>query len=78
MDDAGEVEVLDAAQRLVEEVGHALMVQVHVYHLAQVRVHQLHHDVEVEKVLQRLLRRECVQETNNLSAKKNCLNLKGI
>ena len=66
VDDTGEVEVLDAAQHLVEEVGHALMVQVHVDHLAQVRVHELHHDVEVEEVLQRLLGRECVQEANNL------------
>ena len=66
VDDTGEVEVLDAAQHLVKEVGHALMVQVHVDHLAQVRVHELHHDVEVKEVLQRLLGRECVQEANNL------------
>ena len=33
MDDAGEVEVLDAAEHLVEEVRHPLMVQVHVDHL---------------------------------------------
>ena len=68
MDDAGEVEVLDAAEHLVEEVGHALVVQVHVDHLAQVGVHQLHHDVEVQEVLQRLLRRERVQEADDLSA----------
>ena len=30
VDDAGEVEVLDAAEHLVEEVRHPLMVQVHV------------------------------------------------
>ena len=66
VDDAGEVEVLDAAQHLVEEIGHALMVQVHVDHLAQVRVHELHHDVEVKEVLQRLLGRERVQKANNL------------
>ena len=52
VDDAGEVEVLDAAEHLVEQVGHALVVEVHVDHLAQVRVHQLHHDVEVQEVLQ--------------------------
>ena len=73
VDDAGEVEVLDAAQHLVEEVGHALMVQVHVDHLAQVRVHELHHDVEVEEVLQRLLGRERVQEANNLRVQNNGL-----
>ena len=33
MDDAGQVEVLDAAEHLVEKVGHPLMVQVHVDHL---------------------------------------------
>ena len=34
MDNAGEVEVFDATEHLVEEVGHPLMVQVHVDHLA--------------------------------------------
>ena len=33
MDDASQVEVLDAAEHLVEKVGHPLMVQVHVDHL---------------------------------------------
>ena len=33
VDDAGEVEVLDATEHLVEEVRHPLMVQVHVDHL---------------------------------------------
>ena len=68
MDDAGEVEMLDAAEHLVEEVGHALVVQIHVDHLAQVGVHQLHHDVEVEEVLQRLLRRERIQKADDLNA----------
>ena len=35
MDDASEVEVLDATEHLVEEVGHPLVVQVHVDHLVQ-------------------------------------------
>ena len=35
MDDAGQVEVLDAAEHLVEQVGHPLVVQVHVDHLAE-------------------------------------------
>ena len=60
MDDAGEVEVLDAAEHLVEEVGHALVVQVHVDHLAQVGVHQLHHDVQIKKLFQRFLGREAI------------------
>lgn len=45
MDDAGRVEVLDAAEQLVEQVGHALVVELHLDHLTQVRVHQLHHQV---------------------------------
>ena len=39
------VEMLDATQHLVEKIGHPLMVQIHLYHLAQVGVHQLHHQV---------------------------------
>ena len=53
------------------------MVEVHVDHLAQVRVHQLHHDVEVEEVLERLLRRECVEEADNLKF-KNGLTIYGL
>ncbi len=45
MNDAGGVEVLDAAEHLVEQVGHPLVVQVHLDHLTQVGVHQLHHQV---------------------------------
>ena len=66
MDDAGEVEVLDAAQHLVQEVGHPLVVQVHVDHLAQVGVHQLHHDVQVKELFQRFLRRETIEKTDNV------------
>lgn len=66
MDDAGGVQVLDAAQHLVEEVRHALVVQIHLDHLAQVRVHQLHHQIHVLKLVQRPLRRERVQETDYL------------
>jgi hypothetical protein len=66
VNDARQVEVLDAAEHLVEEVGHALVVQVHVDHLAQVRVHQLHHDVQVQELLERLLRRERVQKADYL------------
>ena len=45
---------------------HRRSYQVHVDDLAQVRVHQLHDDVEVEKLLQALLRREGIQKTNDL------------
>ena len=37
--------MLDATQHLVEQVGHALVVQVHLDHLAQVRIHQLHDEI---------------------------------
>lgn len=45
MDDAGRVQVSDATQDLVEQVGHPLMVQVHVDHLAEAGIHQLHHQI---------------------------------
>lgn len=35
----------NATEDLVEEIGHPLMVQVHVYNLAQAGVHQLHHQI---------------------------------
>ena len=44
--------MFDAAEHLVEEVGHPLVVQVHVDDLAEIRVHELHDDVEVKEVLQ--------------------------
>jgi hypothetical protein len=47
MDDAGRVQVFDSAQHLVQEVRHALVIQIHLNHLTQIRVHQLHHEVTV-------------------------------
>lgn len=43
--DAGGVQVLNSAQHLVEQVGQPLVVQLHLDHLAEVGVHQLHHQV---------------------------------
>lgn len=43
VNDASRVKVFDTAQHLVEQVGHSLMVKLHLDHLAQVGVHQLHH-----------------------------------
>lgn len=40
---SGRVEVLDAAEHLVQQIGHSLVIEIHLYHLAEVRVHQLHH-----------------------------------
>lgn len=45
VDDASGVQVSDATEDLVEQVGHPLMVQVHVDHLAQAGIHQLHHQI---------------------------------
>lgn len=39
VDDASGVQVSDATEDLVEQVGHPLMVQVHVDHLAQTGIH---------------------------------------
>lgn len=37
--------MFDTTQHLVEQVGHSLMVELHLNHLAQVGVHQLHRQV---------------------------------
>ena len=39
------MQMFDAAQQLVEQVRHALMIQLHLNHLTQVCVHQLHHEI---------------------------------
>lgn len=39
VDDTSGVQVSDATEDLVEQVGHPLMVQVHVDHLAQTGIH---------------------------------------
>ena len=45
VDDPGPVEVLDAAEQLVEEVGHSVVVQLDADDTTQVGIHQLHHYV---------------------------------
>ena len=45
MYDARGVKVLDATQHLVEQIGQPLVVQLHLNHLAQVGIHQLHHNI---------------------------------
>lgn len=70
--------MLYPAQHLVEEVGHALVVQVHLYHLAQVSVHQLHHQVDVLELLQRLLWREGIQQSYDLEGHMGAVYMKGI
>ena len=49
VDDPGPVEVLDAAQQLVEEVRHSVVVQLDADDTTQVGVHQLHHYVAAGK-----------------------------
>ena len=41
------MQVLDAAQHLIEQIGDALVVELHLNDLTQVGVHQLHHQVPV-------------------------------
>lgn len=43
VNNASRVQVSDATENLVEQVGHPLMVQVHVDHLTEAGIHQLHH-----------------------------------
>lgn len=43
----------NATEDLVEEIGHPLMVQVHVYNLAQAGIHQLHHQIPKRRGAQR-------------------------
>lgn len=45
VDNASRVQVPDATEDLVEQIGHPLMVQVHVDHLAKAGIHQLHHQI---------------------------------
>lgn len=70
MNNASGVQVLDAAQHLVEKIRHTLVIQIHLDHLTQVRVHELHHQVHVLKLVQRSLRRERVQKTDYLQDNK--------
>lgn len=58
--------MFDAAEHLIEKVRHALVIQIHLDHLAKVRVHKFHHQVDVLKLVQRSLRRERVQKANYL------------
>lgn len=43
VNDSGGMEMLDAAEHLVKKIGHPLVIQIHLDHLAEVGVHQFHH-----------------------------------
>jgi hypothetical protein len=60
------MQMLYTAQHLIEQIAHALVVKVHLDDLAQVGVHQLHHQVHVLELLQAALRCECIQQTDYL------------
>lgn len=45
MNDASGMQVFDTTQHLIEQIGQPLMVQLHLNDLAQVGIHQLHHQV---------------------------------
>ena len=45
MNDASGVEVFYTAQHLVQEIGQPLVIQLHLYDLTQVGVHQLHDQI---------------------------------
>lgn len=59
------MQVSDAAEDLVEQVGHPLMVQVHVNDLAQARIHQLHHQVPTDKTAQWMNERRKVRKSSS-------------
>lgn len=46
--DSSRVKVLDAAEHLVQQVGHSFVVKLHLDHLAEIGVHELHHNVTLE------------------------------
>lgn len=70
MDDAGLVEVVDAAEHLVEKEAHPLVVELHVDDLTEVGVHELHAQVHVVELAEGLLRRVRVEQLDNLEKGK--------
>lgn len=61
MYDPSEMQMLDAAEHLIEQIAHALVVEVHLDHVAEVSVHQLHHQIYILELLEGTLRRKRVQ-----------------
>ena len=47
MDNSGRMKMLDAAEHLVEQIRHPLVVQIHLNDLAQIGIHELHHQIHV-------------------------------
>lgn len=44
------MQMFDAAQHLIEQVGHSLMIEIHLNNLAQVRIHELHDEINILKL----------------------------
>ena len=66
VNDARGVQMPDAAQQLVEQIGKSFVVQLEVDHLTEVGFHQLHDHVDVLEVFERLLRGEHVDQFDNV------------
>ena len=47
VDDAGGMEMLDAAKHLIEQIRHSFVVQIHLNDLAQIGIHQFHDQIHV-------------------------------
>ncbi len=50
MNNAGCMQITNTAQHLIEQIGHAFVIEVHLNNLTQIRVHQFHHYVQIGKV----------------------------
>lgn len=66
MNNASCMEMLNAAKHLIEQIRKAFVVQIHLNDLAQIRVHQFHHNVQITEIVERFLRSECVQKADYL------------
>lgn len=79
VDYSSTVKMSDAAEHLVEQIGESLVVQIHLDHLAKVRIHQFHYDVEVIELVKAFLRSEAVEDSDYLKVCKdqNVRNYKG-
>lgn len=42
------------------------MIEIHLNNLTKVRIHQLHHQINILELLQGALGRKCIQQSNDL------------
>ncbi len=66
VDYAGQMEVFDTAEHLIEQVRHPLVIQIHLNHLTEVGIHQLHDQIDIRKFTDGFLWCEGVEQTNDL------------